>query len=51
VPNEDDRLQRVRKLLADVADQAGRPRRWEYAYLVLALAVIVGGAIVLRLAL
>jgi hypothetical protein len=44
-------LQRFRQLVVDVAEQAGRPKRWEYLYLLLALAVVVGGAVVLRTAL
>jgi hypothetical protein len=49
--NADDRLQRLRQLVADVADQAGQPKRWEYLYLLLALVVLVAGVIVLRWAL
>jgi hypothetical protein len=43
-----DLLQRLRNLVADVADQAGEPKRWEYLYLLLALVIMVVGVIVLR---
>jgi hypothetical protein len=49
VPDEYDPLERVSQLVAEVADQAGRPRRWEHIYLLLAFLVLVGGAVVLAL--
>jgi hypothetical protein len=51
VATDHELSQRFRQLVVDVADQAGRPTRWQYLYLLLALAVVAGGAVVLRTAL